>query len=171
MSSLQNSNTVPNAGASAESVPSPGVVKKVEKEVKKEAKHEEKSVKGVLKDLSKPRKRKAKHKSTLSKAQKKEQDALKEMYKAEQKHDIAVSNLRKAQQDLDLSTQSHGHLKETVQAKGARVEEAMKEQEEHTKVRNAKLNALHGPSAINETGRIIPESEATPSAAPGIFQN
>ncbi|KAF4619824.1 hypothetical protein D9613_005456 [Agrocybe pediades] len=140
----------------------PKAVKKIEKEIMHEGKHEEKQMKTVIKDLShtekeehKMQKQAAKAESKLEKLEKKEQAAKKDLLKAEHKHDLAIADLHKAQKDFETTTSKLGNVKEAVKAKSTKADEVAMANEQHTLERNAKINALHGPSAANGAGRVI----------------
>ncbi|PPQ66281.1 hypothetical protein CVT26_010965 [Gymnopilus dilepis] len=148
---------------------------KLEKDIKHEQHDEEKQVKHVMNDLKKTEKEEAKvHKAAdkaqnvLAKAEKKEEATLNDMYKAQHKHDTAITDLHQAQSNLEFNTQKDQRLKEAIRVKAAQLDQVVKQNEEHTQERNAKINALRGPTATDEAGRIIPQpSQAQDGAAPG----
>ncbi|KAF8914135.1 hypothetical protein CPB84DRAFT_1758494 [Gymnopilus junonius] len=142
-------------------------LKKLEKGIKHEAKDEEKVVKHAMNDLKKTEKEGSKvhkatdkAKSTLEKAEKKEDSTLDDIYKAQHKHDTAVTDLHQAESSLKFKTQKDKKLKEAIDNKAAHLDQVIKANEEHTQERNAKINALRGPSAAEEAGRIIPQMQS-----------
>ncbi|KAF5322808.1 hypothetical protein D9619_001078 [Psilocybe cf. subviscida] len=154
----------------------PKAVKKMEKKIEHEAKNEEKMLKTVMKDLEKTEKAEVKAdtqitraENVLEKAKTLEQKKLKKQYDAERAHENAVRDIHKAEQEVQLKIQHHEQLKQVLEHKHAKVDAATKAQEEHDRIRNAKLNALHGPEPLNETSRMIPD--ATASGQPGVGQS
>ncbi|KAF4619825.1 hypothetical protein D9613_005457 [Agrocybe pediades] len=144
---------------------SPEIIKKVEQEIVREAKNEEKALKNAVKDLNhtekdahKAQKSAAKAEKIFENSEKREQKTLKDVYKAENTHNIAVSNIHQAQHNVEVKKQTLEHTNEALKAKAQRVEAAMKANDEHTKERNVRLNALRGPAASTEAGMVVPQS-------------
>ncbi|KAF8971199.1 hypothetical protein BDZ97DRAFT_1346256 [Flammula alnicola] len=118
---------------------SSNLVKKVEKEILMEANNEEKSLKNSIGDLAQIEKAENKAEKAvvkadikLEKAEKKEQSSLKDLYRAEHNHGIALVDVQKAQQELETSTRNYEKLREKLEKKATRVEEAMKAHDDHT---------------------------------------
>ncbi|KAH9482891.1 hypothetical protein JR316_0004991 [Psilocybe cubensis] len=148
---------------------SPEIIKKIEQEIVKEAKNEERSLKDVVKDLhraekdtNKAHKSAVKAEKALEKAEKREQKTLKNLYRAENAHNIALGHVTHTQHEFELATKKHTKMRELLQAKTTRVDEAMKANDEHTKTRNARLAALQGPSATEEAARVVPDPTSVP---------
>jgi chromosome segregation ATPase len=153
----------------------PKAVKKLEKKIEHEAKSEEKMLKSVMKDLSRTEKAEVKAdtqitkaENALEKAKTLEQKRLKKQYDAERAHEDALRDIHKAEQEVQLKIQHHDQLKQVLEHKHAKVDAATQAQEEHDRIRNAKLNALHGPEPLSEASRMIPD--ATASGQPGVGQ-
>ncbi|KAF9057503.1 hypothetical protein BJ165DRAFT_1537736 [Panaeolus papilionaceus] len=128
----------------------PNVVRNVERQIIREAKNEETAIKHALKDLTKTEKEEGKAykhalkaKSTVEKSAKQEQTTLKKVNKAQHSHDVAASNLHRAQNDYQMYSQHHEQLVDEVNSKKQEVETCMRINDERTRERNKKLNALH----------------------------
>ncbi|KAF8803734.1 hypothetical protein BYT27DRAFT_6717449 [Phlegmacium glaucopus] len=139
-------------------------VKKIEHEIIKEAKNEENILKDALKDLSHTEKTVVKtHKAatkadhSLEKSEKKEQSALGKVHEATHAHDIALSTVHKAQNDLEMTQTHHAKVQEALAGKKSQVDAAIKQNQVHTRERNDKIIALHGPGGGDEASRVIPQ--------------
>ncbi|KIK08432.1 hypothetical protein K443DRAFT_672451 [Laccaria amethystina LaAM-08-1] len=135
---------------------SPALVKKIEKGIMKEAKNEDQNLKQAIKDLSqtekaetKAQKAAIKAEQQLMKLEKYEQSTLNALHKATHDHDIAATKTHSAETDLEMKRRQHQKLQRGVDEKKLRVENAMKVNEEHSKLRESKLAELHESPSRN----------------------
>ncbi|KAF8192432.1 hypothetical protein BJ912DRAFT_1057804 [Pholiota molesta] len=140
---------------------SPNPVNKAKKDIIREAKDEEHNIKDALKDLSRTEKAAHKASKQVVKADSKLEKAenLEQKSRSDHEHDVAIEQIQQAQTDFEKSNQRHAQLNYEKSDKAAQVNAAIELNDEHTKERNVKLNALRGPSAANEAGRVIPVTE------------
>ncbi|KAF9535053.1 hypothetical protein CPB83DRAFT_843394 [Crepidotus variabilis] len=153
---------------------SPELLKKVETSIIREAKQEEKNLKHVVKDLgttekgvNKAHKSADKAETMLSKAEKNEHQTLKNLNRAENNHDRAVANVHSAQNDMQMRTREFTKAQQVLESKKAQVEAAIKDHDNHTAQRNAKLAALRGPESNNEAAKVVAEATGARASAAG----
>lgn len=134
----------------------PALVKKIEKGIMKEAKNEDQNLKQAIKELSQTEKAEAKAQKAAIKAEqqlikleKYEQSTLNALHKATHDHDIAATKMHSGETDLEMKRKQHQKLQRGVDEKKLRVENAMKVNEEHSKLREGKLAELHGTPSRN----------------------
>ncbi|KAF9481971.1 hypothetical protein BDN70DRAFT_991463 [Pholiota conissans] len=140
---------------------SPVLVKKVKKDIIREAKDEEHQIKDAIKDLSRTEKAAQKASKEVAKADSKLEKAenAEQACRTDHEHDVAIAQVQQAQTEFELSSQRHAQLHYDKIVKAAEVDAALMTNDANTKERNVKLNALRGPSATNEAGRVIPVTE------------
>lgn len=122
----------------------------------KEAKNEDQNLKQAMKDLSQTEKAEAKAQKAAIKAEqqlvkleKYEQSTLNALHKATHDHDIAATKMHSGETDLEMKRRQHQKLQRGVDEKKLGVENAMKANEEHSKLRESKLAELHGSPSRN----------------------
>ncbi|KJA24640.1 hypothetical protein HYPSUDRAFT_481349 [Hypholoma sublateritium FD-334 SS-4] len=133
------------------------LVKQAKKDLIREAKDEEKNIKAASKDLSRTEKAEQKAYKEVVKADAKLEKA--ENLKQDGFNEIAPGQVHQAQIDFELSSQKYAQIHYAKEEMEAHIDAAMQVNDERTRERNVKLNALSGPSALNEASRFIPVTE------------
>ncbi|KAG6840138.1 hypothetical protein C0991_008602 [Blastosporella zonata] len=155
--------------------PSPKVIKNLKKDITQEEKDEEADLQKAVKDMNLTMKsQKAAHKaalkadSTVQKLSKKETSAKLAAQKADNDQKVALTHLESAQREAQLKRDEDFKLQHQLQDKQTRVDAAMKEQRNHKRGRESRLQALDSgtdPSRANTAA----SGTGVPGNAPGQY--